>query len=60
MRLTPWFEAAFIDSNPIPVKAALARMGIIQNCLRLPLVPLSEQHTAPLEAALAAAGAISA
>ena len=58
MRLTPWFEAAFIDSNPIPVKAALAMMGKIQNRLRLPLVPLSEQHNAPLEAALAAAGAL--
>ena len=60
MRLTPWFEAAFIDSNPIPVKAALAMMGKIQNRLRLPLVPLSEQHNAPLKAALATAGALSA
>ena len=60
MRLTPWFEAAFIDSNPIPVKAALARMGKIQNHLRLPLVPLAEHHHAPLETALVAAGAISA
>jgi len=58
MRLTPWFEAAFIDSNPIPVKAALAMMGRIQNRLRLPLVPLTDQHNAPLKAALAAAGAI--
>jgi 4-hydroxy-tetrahydrodipicolinate synthase len=58
MRLTPWFEAAFIDSNPIPVKAALAMMGRIQNCLRLPLVPLLEQHNAPVKAALTAAGAI--
>jgi len=60
MRLTPWFEAAFIDSNPIPVKAALAMMGKIQNRLRLPLVPLTEQHNAPLKAALATAGALSA
>ena len=60
MRLTPWFEAAFIDSNPIPVKAALARMGKIQNHLRLPLVPLAAHHHAPLETALVAAGAISA
>jgi 4-hydroxy-tetrahydrodipicolinate synthase len=58
MRLTPWFEAAFIDSNPIPVKAALAMMGKIQNRLRLPLVPLTEQHNAPLKAALAVAGAV--
>ena len=60
MRLTPWFEAAFIDSNPIPVKAALAMMGKIQNCLRLPLVPLTEAHEGPVRAALAAAGALSA
>ena len=45
MRLTPWFEAAFIESNPIPVKAALAMMGRIENVLRLPLVPLGEGHT---------------
>jgi len=58
MRLTPWFEAAFIDSNPIPVKAALAMMGRIENALRLPLVPLMEQHDAPLRSALTTAGAL--
>jgi 4-hydroxy-tetrahydrodipicolinate synthase len=58
MRLTPWFEAAFIDSNPIPVKAALAMMGRIENTLRLPLVPLSAAHVAPLEAALTAVEAL--
>jgi 4-hydroxy-tetrahydrodipicolinate synthase len=60
MRLTPWFEAAFIDSNPIPVKAALAMMGKIQNCLRLPLVPLTDAHQGAVRAALTAAGALSA
>lgn len=58
MRLTPWFEAAFIDSNPIPVKAALAMMGRIENALRLPLVPLMDQHEAPLRSALTTAGAL--
>lgn len=52
MRLTPWFEAAFIDSNPIPVKAALSMMGLMENSLRLPLVPLADAHHAPLRAAL--------
>lgn len=52
MRLTPWFEAAFIDSNPIPVKAALAMMGRIENSLRLPLVPLMDVHQAPVRSAL--------
>ena len=60
MRLTPWFEAAFIDSNPIPVKAALALMNRIENVLRLPLVPLSDPHYPPLRAALAGVGALSA
>jgi 4-hydroxy-tetrahydrodipicolinate synthase len=58
MRLTPWFEAAFIDSNPIPVKAALSMMGKIENVLRLPLVPLTEAHEAPLRAALGAVEAL--
>ena len=60
MRLTPWFEAAFIDSNPIPVKAALAMMNRIENALRLPLVPLLETHAAPVRSALAGAGALTA
>lgn len=58
MRLTPWFEAAFIDSNPIPVKAALAMMGKIENSLRLPLVPLGDGHVPSVRAALTAAEAL--
>jgi len=34
----------FVESNPIPVKAALARMSMIQERYRLPMVPLSKQH----------------
>jgi 4-hydroxy-tetrahydrodipicolinate synthase len=58
MRLTPWFEAAFIDSNPIPVKAALSMMGRMENSLRLPLVPLTDAHHAPVRAALTALEAL--
>ena len=58
MRLTPWFEAAFIDSNPIPVKAALSMMGKIENALRLPLVPLGDGHVSAVRAALAAVEAL--
>jgi 4-hydroxy-tetrahydrodipicolinate synthase len=58
MRLTPWFEAAFIDSNPIPVKAALAMMGRIENVLRLPLVPLVEGHVGAVRLALTKAEAL--
>lgn len=38
-RLFPLFKGCFIESNPIPVKAGLAAMGLIRNELRLPLVP---------------------
>ena len=57
-RLTPFMTAAFVESNPIPVKAALAMLGRIQNVLRLPLVPLLAQHEARVRAGLAAAGAL--
>ena len=42
--LTPLFNNCFVESNPIPAKAALAAMGLIKNELRLPLVP-SQQAT---------------
>ncbi len=41
-RLLPLMNINFIESNPIPVKAALSMMGMIEDQLRLPLVPLSE------------------
>ena len=43
-KLTPLFTNCFVESNPIPAKAALAAMGLIQNEMRLPLVP-SQQST---------------
>jgi 4-hydroxy-tetrahydrodipicolinate synthase len=55
-RLTPWMSAAFVESNPLPVKAALAAMGRIGDVLRLPLVPLSDPHRPAVLAALASAG----
>lgn len=39
-RLQPLFKALFLETNPGPVKALLARMGLIENELRLPLVPI--------------------
>ena len=42
--LTPLFTNCFVESNPIPAKAAMAAMGLIENELRLPLVP-SQQKT---------------
>lgn len=41
-RLLPLSDAMFVETNPIPVKGAMAMMGRIKNELRLPLVPLSE------------------
>lgn len=41
-RLAPLFTNCFVESNPIPAKAAMAAMGLIQNELRLPLVPAQE------------------
>ena len=56
LRLGDLVDAAFVESNPIPIKAALALMGRAQNVLRLPLVPLDPAHEAKLRAALATAG----
>jgi len=58
-QLLPWMRAAFVESNPIPVKAAMAMMGKIGNHLRLPLVPLAETHNETVRSALRSAGALS-
>lgn len=47
-RLLPLMEANFLESNPGPVKAALAIMGLIEEHFRLPLVPVQEQTRARL------------
>ena len=48
-RLLHLMNANFIESNPIPAKAALHMMGMIENQLRLPLVSLSEANRPKLE-----------
>lgn len=55
-RLAPLVDAAFIESNPIPIKAGLAMMGKCKNVLRLPLVPMDAKHEARMSAALRIAG----
>ncbi|MBR5104257.1 MAG: 4-hydroxy-tetrahydrodipicolinate synthase [Bacteroidales bacterium] len=40
--LTPLFINCFVESNPIPAKAAMHAMGLIENELRLPLVPAQQ------------------
>lgn len=49
-------QAMFVQSNPIPVKWALARMGRIEGALRLPLTPLGTEWEPVLSHALAHAG----
>lgn len=41
--LTPLFRNCFVESNPIPAKAAMAAMGLIENEFRLPLVPATDK-----------------
>src|SRR6267143_1438182 len=57
--LAEWMGAVFVESNPIPVKAALAMMGKMANVVRLPLVPLAEKFEPTVRAALVSAGALS-
>ncbi|MDX2030568.1 MAG: 4-hydroxy-tetrahydrodipicolinate synthase [Blastocatellia bacterium] len=46
--LTPIFKAMFIESNPIPVKAALAMLGMIEEVYRLPMTPMNPANRAKL------------
>ncbi len=48
----------FIESNPVPVKYALARMGMIEENYRLPLVPLSDESKKIIDQELQALGLI--
>ena len=41
-RLQPLFKGCFVESNPIPAKAALAQMGLCTKTMRLPLTPATE------------------
>lgn len=51
-KLLPLFQANFWESNPLPVKAALFYMGRMQNTFRLPLVPMDEKYSLPLQEVL--------
>jgi 4-hydroxy-tetrahydrodipicolinate synthase len=55
-RLLPLFKALFIESNPGPVKFLLAAIGLIENELRLPLVPVEPASEAAILAAAGLAG----
>ncbi len=55
-RLLPLMQANFLESNPIPVKAALAMMDMMEEVYRLPLVPMKPAHRAKLEQILSELG----
>jgi 4-hydroxy-tetrahydrodipicolinate synthase len=55
-KLYPLFKDLFIETNPIPVKAALAMMGQIEEEYRLPLVPMAAKNRETLRATLAGCG----
>jgi len=57
-RLLPLHRTLFVEANPIPVKWALAEMGLINGELRLPLTPLATQHHETVRAALREAGCL--
>ena len=48
LKLFALCKAMFVETNPIPIKAAMAMAGMIRNELRLPMTTLSEPHRAPL------------
>jgi 4-hydroxy-tetrahydrodipicolinate synthase len=52
----PLMEVNFVESNPIPVKAAMAMMDLIEPVWRLPMTPPSPQNSAKIEAVLESCG----
>ena len=44
MQLLPLINALFCETSPIPVKAAMARLGMCEDELRLPLVPMQPRN----------------
>ncbi len=57
-KLYPLFKDLFIETNPVPVKAALAILGQMDEEYRLPLVRMSAANRATLKAAMKAAGVL--
>jgi 4-hydroxy-tetrahydrodipicolinate synthase len=55
-RLLPLHRHLFVEANPIPVKWAMARMGLCGGALRLPMTPLATANEPVVEAALRASG----
>ena len=58
-RYHPLMEINFVESNPIPVKAAMAEMGLLEGAWRLPLVAPKAENQARIRAVLEALGLVS-
>ena len=56
----PLMEVNFVESNPIPVKAAMAMMGLLEPVYRLPMVPPLPQSQSRIEAVLKSVGLLAA
>ncbi|WP_427911543.1 4-hydroxy-tetrahydrodipicolinate synthase [Ramlibacter sp. MMS24-I3-19] len=57
-RLMPLHRHLFVEANPIPVKWAMAKMGLCGPALRLPMTPLTPAFHAQVEAAMRSAGVL--
>ena len=57
-KLSPLMEVNFIESNPIPVKYALAKMGLISEVYRLPMVQLEEKNKKKIDEILLSTGIV--
>ena len=57
-KLMPMHKNLFVEANPIPVKWAMARMGLCGGTLRMPMTELSKSQQPVVEAALRASGLI--
>ena len=55
-RFLPLMNINFVESNPIPVKAAMALMGLLEPVWRLPMVPPSQVNLGKIETVLASVG----
>jgi 4-hydroxy-tetrahydrodipicolinate synthase len=57
-RLAPLHKALFLEANPIPVKWAVAQLGLMRGGIRLPLTPLAEEYREEVRGALEHAGVV--
>ena len=57
-RLYELMQANFLETNPVPVKAAMSMMGLIEEAYRLPLVPMQPENRRRLEGVLQRLGLI--